>query len=615
MKIIKAIILTIALLLNGIYIPTPALAANEDFVISSDIIMKYEYPNEYVEISETYTININNNDYFYRSGIQQSFFMPDFKSPRDTTAERKFKQDSIKLTDSNNLDLIYTIEQEDDGMSLTTNTTSVINSNNSYYMTLTYRTHDLVSVNGNISNVYIPGLPQNTKFSEQEGKFGLSIKYNYSATLFTNLNSPEISHLQPKNIKVEKTDKAIKYTIPTEERIGKNSWIQLGTNQYYYFRIEQEAKKTDNLTPAIVTDITDIASSNIYRIALPREYEETDQKTLIKSITPEPYKVERDEEGNIFALFKMPANANKTITIEGYITQYKPSISDQKAIPQTPITEYLNSINSDSRLNKYIQPDKYWETNDPTIKKIASELYSDSLTIDQLIRKNYQYIVDNFNYSYEKLGSENKRLGAKAALTGAPTICMEYSDALTAILRAQGIPARIAIGYGNDPTGAENKISNTTPVQQKIAHQWTQVWIPNFGWLSVDPTWGESNREYIGSDLDHILWYAVGSFDESIAETTVYTADSINSNGIGDYRIYLQALDKNSYESVEGIEEASHLVDKYKDVNTFNVDFTLRTSMLGRMLVYIVPAITVFTLVLLSTLLIKMMLKRFQRSS
>ncbi|MBI2356601.1 transglutaminase domain-containing protein [Candidatus Dojkabacteria bacterium] len=619
MKIIKAILLTTFILLNSLLSPAYILAANEDFVITSDIEMKYSYPNEYVEISETYGIKINNPDYFYRSGMEQTFYIRDFKSTNDSeyiSSEREFKKKSIKVIDSNNLELKYTLINQSDGMLLKTNTNTMINSNNDYHITVTYNTHDLTSLNGNISNIYIPGIPKDTKFTEKEGKFGLAVKYNFSATLFTNTDAPELSHLQPANTKVVKNENSIKYTIPVEERLGKNAWVQLGTNQYYYFRIEQEAKQTDFITPEAISDITDLASSNIYRIALPREYEETKQSTLIKSITPEPYKIERDEEGNIFALFKIPANADKTITIEGYIKQSKLSLKDQKELPKTSLEVYKSLVGSDSKLEKYIKPDRYWESNDPTVLGIANKLYEGTSTIDELIRKDYEYVVDTFDYSYDKLKEGNNvRLGAKAALTGSQTICMEYSDALTAILRAQGIPARIAIGYGNDPTGAENKVSNIEPVRQTIAHQWTQVWIPDYGWQSVDPTWGESEREYIGSDLDHILWYSVGFFDEKIADTTVYTADSITSSKIGEYRIYLQALDSDSFNNIEGIEETSTLVDKYKDIKSFDVDFTIRTSMLGRILVYIIPAVTVFTLVLITTLLTKIIIKKLRQSS
>ncbi|HRI05425.1 MAG TPA: transglutaminase-like domain-containing protein [Candidatus Dojkabacteria bacterium] len=615
MKIIKAILVTIFLSTTLLSTPLPALAAQEDFIISSDIEVKYAYPDEYVEVSEKYTIDINNPDYFYRTGLEQTFFIPDYGSGRDKNAERAYKRNSIKVVDSSNIELSYKLLETADGIELRTNTSSMIDSDNTYSIIVTYKTHDLISLNGNISNVYIPGLPKNTKFIAKEGKFGLDVRYNFSATLITNKNIPEISHTQPKSIKISDTGSVYKFTVPTEDRLGKNSWIQIGTNQYYYFRIEQEAKQTDMVTPPVITDITDLASSNIYKIALPREYEETRQTTYIKSINPEPYKIERDIEGNIFALFKIPANADKKIVIEGYISQSKDSIKNQKQIPNTPLGEYMTSINDDPKLEKYLKAEKYWESNDPTIQKIAQELAAGTTTISELVRKDYEYVVEKFNYSYEKLAGDNIRLGAKAALAGGPTICMEYSDALTAILRAQGIPARIAIGYGNDPTGAENKISNIEPVSQEIAHQWTQVWIPNFGWLSVDPTWGESEREYIGSDLDHILWYAIGSFEEKIADTSVYTADNISSQNIGEYKIFLQALSEDAFSKVEGIQEASKLINKYENVETFDIDFTLRTSMLGRLLVYIIPALTAFTGVFILTIIIRVAIRKFREFS
>ncbi|KKR06329.1 MAG: Transglutaminase domain protein [candidate division WS6 bacterium GW2011_GWF2_39_15] len=610
MKIIKYLLTTIILLSSSLISSTPVAALAEDFVISTDLAIEYEYPNEYVDLTEKYTIDINNQSYFYKSGLEQTFFLPDFGSPNGKSAERKFKKDSLKVTDSEGVTLKYTVKDQADGMLLSTNTSILINSQNEYAITVTYRTHELVSINGNIANLYIPGIPKDTKFVEKEKQYGLNIKYKYTAALYTNKTAPTPSYVQPETISTSQTGNAIKYSVPATSRLGQNAWIQLGTNQYYYFKIVQETKKTDPITPESINKITDLASSNIYKIALPREYDETQQTTFIKSINPKPYKIERDEEGNVFALFKVPANIESEVVIEGYITQFKSSQQNSKEIPNIGISEYKEIITADNKMEQYLKTDKYWEIYDPNIQKISADLLSSSKTLKELILNDYKYIIDHFDYSYEKLSNGNIRIGAKAAISGGQTICMEYSDALTAIFRAQGIPARIAIGYGNDPTGAENKISNSQALRQEIAHQWTQVWIPDYGWISIDPTWGEAQREYIGSDLDHILWYAVGSSEEKIADTTMYTADSLTSNNIGDYKIYLQALNSDLYEKVHGVRDVAELVNEYKDVKTFNVDFTIRTSLLGRVLVFVIPAVSIFIIVFTLILIIKSLVKR-----
>lgn len=619
MKIIKAVLTTIiALSINATQITAIYGNEVEDILLTNNIEIQYVFPNDTVDITQRQGIKINNSKYFYRSGLEQSFYIPKLLNSNDDSDNQKVIKESIKVIDSNNLPLQFTIEESASGIEVVTATAALINNNNQYYIELTYKTKDLVSINGNIANIYIPGLPKNTTTEIRESGFGFTVRNEYSATLLTNKDAPEISYLQPNSIKVEELSKSIKYTVPTEDRIGNSSWIQLGTSQYYYFKIEQVANQTDFITPPVISEFSDLTSSNIYKVALPREYNENRQKVLINSISPDPYKIERDKEGNIFALFKTTANAKDVITVEGYIEQSKPALKDQPQIPNITVKEYKELIKDDKNLSIYLKPDKYWQSDDQEIKTIAnnlySEIYSDSQTLENLIKTNYRYIVDNFDYDFEKLSGENVRLGAKVALTTNRGVCMEYSDALTGLFRAQGIPARIAIGYGNDPTGAENKISNTSPVRQNIAHQWTQIWIPDFGWLSLDPTWGESERDYIGSDLDHILWYTIGSFEEKIADTTVYTADSISNGEIGEYKVYLQALKKSEFEKVEGLKVTSDLLTQYEDKPNSKLDFMLRTSTYGRILVYIIPAITIFTLAFILTGLLKTVLRRFRQA-
>ena len=63
--------------------------------------------------------------------------------------------------------------------------------------------------------------------------------------------------------------------------------------------------------------------------------------------------------------------------------------------------------------------------------------------------------------------------------------CEHYASAFTVMMRAAGIPSRIVLGYQG---GEMNLISNHMVVRQSDAHAWTEVWLPQHGWLRVDPT-------------------------------------------------------------------------------------------------------------------------------
>jgi len=63
--------------------------------------------------------------------------------------------------------------------------------------------------------------------------------------------------------------------------------------------------------------------------------------------------------------------------------------------------------------------------------------------------------------------------------------CEHYAGAMTFVLRAAGIPARVVTGYQG---GELNPAGNYLTVHQFDAHAWVEYWQPGQGWISIDPT-------------------------------------------------------------------------------------------------------------------------------
>ncbi len=63
--------------------------------------------------------------------------------------------------------------------------------------------------------------------------------------------------------------------------------------------------------------------------------------------------------------------------------------------------------------------------------------------------------------------------------------CEQISTALAVMLRTLGVPTREAIGYVPGPF---DPLSDLYEIQAKDAHAWVQVWFPQVGWQSFDPT-------------------------------------------------------------------------------------------------------------------------------
>jgi len=63
--------------------------------------------------------------------------------------------------------------------------------------------------------------------------------------------------------------------------------------------------------------------------------------------------------------------------------------------------------------------------------------------------------------------------------------CEHFSSAFTILMRSAGIPARVVTGYAG---GNYNRFGGYWLVRKEHAHAWTEVWLPQRGWVRADPT-------------------------------------------------------------------------------------------------------------------------------
>lgn len=125
------------------------------------------------------------------------------------------------------------------------------------------------------------------------------------------------------------------------------------------------------------------------------------------------------------------------------------------------------NITPASDLTKYLQPETAIESDDNDILGVANTI--DGYTQEEIIENVYKYIQENMSYRIT-----NTLASAKQALMNRYGKCSEYSSVMVALLRARGIPARIAIG--NIAREFDNQ------------HNWVEVYFDEYGWVTYDPT-------------------------------------------------------------------------------------------------------------------------------
>jgi transglutaminase-like putative cysteine protease len=109
----------------------------------------------------------------------------------------------------------------------------------------------------------------------------------------------------------------------------------------------------------------------------------------------------------------------------------------------------------------------------------ATDPYEVTLRVESYLRTAYQY----------DLAPPGSRLGSPYAAFLFDThagYCQHFAGAMALLLRLNGIPARVAVGFTTGkPLGG-----NTYLVSSNNAHSWVEVYYPQIGWLPFDPTPG-----------------------------------------------------------------------------------------------------------------------------
>lgn len=179
--------------------------------------------------------------------------------------------------------------------------------------------------------------------------------------------------------------------------------------------------------------------------------------------------------------------------------------------------QYASIISKDFEVdleNEYLPflyPNQYVNYNkNSQVIKIAKKLAKNTSSEIEFIGEAYNYVVENI--SYDSKAAESVTYGylpeVDHTIKTKKGICFDYAALLTALLRSQGIPTRLEIGYTDN-----------------IYHAWVRVYLREDGWISkdihaqsgswklLDPTFAansEDNKDilrYIGNGDNYHMKY------------------------------------------------------------------------------------------------------------
>lgn len=137
----------------------------------------------------------------------------------------------------------------------------------------------------------------------------------------------------------------------------------------------------------------------------------------------------------------------------------------------------------DEDLRLYTGEDLFIDVYSPAIISAAKKAVGSETDPVIKAKKIYNYITGKLKYDYPRAADRNYEfMDASQILKVGKGVCADYAILYTALLRASGIPARVAAGI---PTMLILDEKNKTI---DIGHAWTEVKLPGYGWIPVDIT-------------------------------------------------------------------------------------------------------------------------------
>jgi transglutaminase-like putative cysteine protease len=121
----------------------------------------------------------------------------------------------------------------------------------------------------------------------------------------------------------------------------------------------------------------------------------------------------------------------------------------------------------------------------PAVTELVEELTADRSTPYDRVRAIYDHFsrANGFRYS---LNTEGGTSGQEIVsfLNNKAGFCQQYASAMAWLVRAAGIPARVAFGF---TTGTPRRDGTFTLTNLNL-HAWTEVYFDGIGWVPFDPT-------------------------------------------------------------------------------------------------------------------------------
>ncbi len=168
-------------------------------------------------------------------------------------------------------------------------------------------------------------------------------------------------------------------------------------------------------------------------------------------------------------------------------------------------------IKLNDEFRPFLYPNQYsWYTQDSQTAQYAIQLSEESSDDLTFVENVYHYIIENITYDEELAANipTNYVPNIDETLNSGKGICFDYAALMTSMLRCQGVPTKLEVGYSGE-----------------AYHAWISVYLKEMGWIDkiiefngqewslIDPTLAAGNNrsavgKYIGDGSNYMVKYS-----------------------------------------------------------------------------------------------------------
>ncbi|HSC75031.1 MAG TPA: DUF3488 and transglutaminase-like domain-containing protein [Pseudomonadales bacterium] len=202
-----------------------------------------------------------------------------------------------------------------------------------------------------------------------------------------------------------------------------------------------------------------------------------------RNLAGKPYQIILEPQGNpwIYALVPSAINDSAILMNKNHIFRYDHDV-DQREVYEA---SYLAPAIPDSVVapveNRYLALP---QEGNMQSRALAQRWRSESSDVQTIVKKSLTFYHESFSYTLQPPALGEQRIddflfGTRSGF------CEHFAGSFVFLMRAAGVPARVVVGYMG---GEINEKDHYVVLRQYDAHAWAEVWLPDTGWLRVDPT-------------------------------------------------------------------------------------------------------------------------------